>query len=203
MSSEEEPPPDIEGAQKTAGTAREQNRHRPPPPREFLRQKAERFEFSLLATEEDANEWDAGTNRGQRGRGPRSYILRRRQSLKSEKHKNLWKRAKFHVKNMRTADDPFFDLPENYKEVVEVEGIKKVRIPSLLECRQFLSNPEADAHNQTAFQPLHIFQNLLLNILAAFTIWFINMLSVETFVVAFNAAGAASYFGREKRRGEW
>jgi hypothetical protein len=104
---------------------------------------------------------------------------------------------------MRTADDPFFDLPENYKEVVEVEGIKKVRIPSLLECRQFLSNPEADAHNQTAFQPLHILQNLLLNILAAFTIWFINMLSVETFVVAFNAAGAASYFGREKRRGEW
>jgi hypothetical protein len=202
MSSEEEPRPDIEGAQKTAGTDREQNRHRPPP-RECLRQKAERFEFSLLATEEDANEWDAETNKGQRGRGPRSYILRRRQSLKSEKHKNLWKRAKFHVKNMRTADDPFFDLPENYKEVVEVEGIKKVRIPSLLECRQFLSNPEADAHNQTAFQPLHILQNLLLNILAAFTIWFINMLSVETFVVAFNAAGAASYFGREKRRGEW
>ena len=189
---------------KQQHSSHEENRRRPSLPGEFLRQKAERFEFSLLATEDDADEWDAETNEDQMGRGPRSYILRRRQSLKPEHHKNLWKRAKFHVKeNMRTADDPFFDLPEDHKVVLEAEGIKKVRVPSLLECRQFLSNPEADAYKQRAFHPLHLLTNLLLNILAAFIIWFINMLSFETFVVVFNAAGAAGYFGSKRRRDEW
>lgn len=203
MPSEQQSPPDIEGSPETAGLSHEENRHRPPPG-EFLRQKAEQFEFSLLATEDDADECNAETNEYQTGRDPRSYILRRRQSLKPEHHKNLWKRAKFHVKeNMRTADDPFFDLPEDHKVVLEAEGLKKVRVPSLLECRQFLSNPEAVAYKKRACNPLHLLPTLLLNILAAFIIWFINMLSFETFIVVFNAAGAASYFGDKSRRDEW
>lgn len=160
------------------------------PAREFLRQKAERFEFSLLATE-DADDLSDDS---------RAHILRRRQSLKPERHSTLWKNAKA---QMRTKADPYFDLPEDHKVVMEAEGIKRFRVPSLLECQAFLSNKEADAYKRRACKPLHMFSNLLLNIFAAFTIWLISMTSLETLVVVGNACGAASFFGDSTRSEQW
>lgn len=201
MPSQQEQPAEVEDTLETGGNPRHEERRRAP--KELLRQKAERFEFSLLASEDD--EWDGNEEKTQSGRSPRSYIVRRRQSLKPEHHQNLWKRAKSHLKsNMRNKDDPHFDLPEDHKVVLEAEGIKQVRVPSLVECRGFLSNPEADEYRHRAFNPLHMISNLILNVFAAFIIWFVNMLTVETCLVVCNAAGAAAYFSdTEERREQW
>jgi len=178
---------------ETGGQPRQNEKRQPV--KEFLRQKAERFEFSLLATEDDISDFedeDLG--------GPRGHILRHRQTLKPERQKNLWKRAKAHLRN---KEDPFFDLPEDHKVVIEAEGIKQVKIPSLLECQRFLSNPEAEKYKRRAFHPIHMFTNLFMNIYAAFFIWFINMVSLETGVIVMNSAGAAAYFAHPSRVDDW
>lgn len=183
MSREEEP----EGASDAP-------RESPPPSTlgKLFRQRAERFEFSLLATEDDDED--------HREDGPRAHIVRHRQSLKPTRHTNLLKRVQAHL---RTEEDPFFDLPEDYKVVVEAKGVKQVRVPSLLECRGFLHNQENIDYRHRALNPFHMFTNLLLNIFAAFVIWFINMLSLETIVVVGNAMGAAAYFSDPVRVNDW
>ena len=165
------------------------------PIKQFLRQKAERFEFSLLATEDDDTDQNG---KGEQEDPDRPYILKRRQSLKPTRHNNLWKQAMAHMKK---NEDPFGDLPENHKVVLEAKGIKQIRVPSLLECRQFLENQETDKYKERAVHPTHMLSNLILNVFAAFIIWFINMISLETVVVVINAAGAAYFFA--ERREDW
>lgn len=180
-----------------AGAAGRESQQHERPLKEFLRQKAERFEFSLLATE------DSFTDRGPRTDGPTQFgppIVRRRKSLKPGRHQNLLQRYKAH---MRTEEDPYFDLPERQKVIVEAEGIKKVQIPSLLECRNFLHNAETESTKRHSINPIYMLGNLILNIFAALIIWLVNMFSLETIIVFCNAAGAAAFFGDPKRADQW
>lgn len=189
MPSEEQLPPIEEDTLETGGESPQDGRNSKPV-KEFLRQRAERFEFSVLAAEDDDNDlYEGGEAR----------IIRRRQSLKPKGHQNLLEKAQSTLQ--QHLNDPFYDLPEAHKVVLEVQGVKKVRVPSLLECRSFLSNEEMEAHKKRSINPIHMVVELLLNIVAAFTIWFIQMITLETVFVVLNSAGAAYYFA--ERRADW
>jgi hypothetical protein len=90
-------------------------------------------------------------------------------------------------------------MKQDKEQVLEIQGVRTLKVPTLKMCLLELHNPYAEAYRQRAVRPVHTGLNFVLDTVAAFAIWILNMLTIETVLVVANAAGAAVFFAEEKQ----
>ncbi|GKY97191.1 hypothetical protein MPSEU_000677500 [Mayamaea pseudoterrestris] len=99
----------------------------------------------------------------------------------------------------KLTNDPTFDFKEKRKSVFSANG-REIKLPSLVDCKKKLVNKIRDEHLERSSNAGHILQNLVLDILAGFYIYFANTVGVETLVVVVNAVAATVFFCIEHAR---
>jgi hypothetical protein len=92
-----------------------------------------------------------------------------------------------------SVTDPYFDLKEKYNAIISGQG-KEVEIPSLVECKAQLVNPEYEAAKNRALRLSHKLNDIGYDIVAAFYIYLVNTLGLETILIVTNATLATYFF---------
>lgn len=100
------------------------------------------------------------------------------------------------VINHHLGDDPYHDYAEN-KPTDKNEGMltrNNVRIHSLKECQNLLQNPAALEHDHQASKLHNALIENVLDILAAFHVYILHMLQLDTIIILVNTSAALWYY---------
>jgi hypothetical protein len=169
-------------------------------------------QFDLLAAE-DEDLFEAFNRPGDQ-QPPITRQLKSRRSFRKtkEQRKNMYQNLQKHLPGIsikQAKDDPYGDLNERNKAVIglqslggdnnnkdnsTVENEVEIVIPSLRECRNWLVNDHAEAYHEHVAKPRTRVAEVVLNFSAAFYIYLVNTVGLETIAVTLNAVLAAFYY---------